>query len=129
MVNNACVCSNNQSVSQILTHVILLTCAGNTSELLNISSHLSKDCPSGPYPLWFSSAMLAQRMITQNYVKGYAQNFGFRNLILDGFVPKYLWKFHYCVNFQVEDSPLQIKIACRRRWCTHHKFQQYFVFW
>lgn len=49
-------------------------------------------------------------MITQNYVKGCAQNFGFKNLILDGFVPEYPWKFHYCVNFQVKDSPLQIKI-------------------
>lgn len=49
-------------------------------------------------------------MITQNYVKGYAQNFGSQNLIWNGFVSKYLWKFHRCVNFQAEDSPLQIKI-------------------
>lgn len=49
-------------------------------------------------------------MITQNYAKEYAQNFGLQNLILDGFVPKYPWKFHYCVNFQVEEISLQIKI-------------------
>lgn len=54
--------------------------------------------------------MLSQRTITQNYVKGCAQNFGFQNLTLDAFLPKYPWKFHYCVNFQVEDSLLQIKI-------------------
>lgn len=38
------------------------------------------------------------------------QNFGFQNLVLDDFVPKYPWKIPNWLNFQVEDSPLQIKI-------------------
>lgn len=54
--------------------------------------------------------MVARKMITQNYIQRYAHNFGFQNLVFDGFVPEYPWKFHYCLNFQVEDSPLQIKI-------------------
>lgn len=34
VVNNACVCSDSQSVSQILTHAIFLTRAGNTFGLI-----------------------------------------------------------------------------------------------
>lgn len=100
-------CLLSQSVSQFLTRVIFLTRAGNTSGLIeHIWSFEQRLSVWALSSCAFLSAMLSGRMTTQNYVKGCAQNFGFQNVILDGFVPKYPWKFHYCVNFQVEGSPL-----------------------